>query len=739
MPITSTQKLKEHGESKEHKHVVQLASAAEGGASQASVTGDIKLYGTVSTEDERYYVTIRTVHAIAVQQLGLTKMMALIELQLANGVVLSYSHAHRGGEGGGLEDWLLCGRKVFERLMRERARNSVSAAIFPDGVAFGSLGDGSNDRSNHEQEASVLRFIGPDGLPYNTLHDLLPLDLTQSVDGRSPDAACIHAAYKEGYEALEAHEGFLRYGSWVRSIVASSWDGASVMSGEKGGVAAKMKVDAPHHLSVHAVAHVHQLALGEAFQLVEYYAVWRDVLQEVYVYYHKSGKKRFTLEQIAAELDTELLTLKGIHGIRWAASLEQAIKALLESLPAIAADLESTAKSEAGIELGLLSPSEVFLRKTFWHTFDAAEGGRRTRRYKAVVDKIAEPRPPNPANDRFVVKYSDGSSLEMSKSELVGILTVETDKLAADERWQLRSKLTSKRFVGFSCFMLDVYSQLAILSKACQGNSLIISDLVKDVRKTVRLLKKLQTTAGEKEAWFKAECDKDEGANTLSTCRLQVEDGDEEAFAADKKNILEHLVTHIESRYSKVLDNPILQSFAVFDHRHWPTEHEALEAFGKAEINELYKHYKDFFPDTTLEGLLDTWIDLKEEISKSPGLKQRPFKSLWSHMLVTFSGEYMSVLRLVAIMLLIPLDTSEAERIFSLMNDIKTSERSRLGQRNLANLMFWHYHGRNMKAWEVPVQEILKEFHELVKGSKRGRQAHPAAAPIKYAFPLAED
>ena len=101
-------------------------------------------------------------------------------------------------------------------------------------------------------------------------------------------------------------------------------------------------------------------------------------------------------------------------------------------------------------------------------------------------------------------------------------------------------------------------------------------------------------------------------------------------------------------------------------------------------------------------------------------------------MLVTFSGEYMSVLRLVAIMLLIPLDTSEAERIFSLINDIKTSERSRLGQRNLANLMFWHYHGRNMKAWEVPVQEILKEFRELVKGSQRGRHAHPAAAPIKY-------
>ena len=71
------------------------------------------------------------------------------------------------------------------------------------------------------------------------------------------------------------------------------------------------------------------------------------------------------------------------------------------------------------------------------------------------------------------------------------------------------------------------------------------------------------------------------------------------------------------------------------------------------------------------------------------------------------------VLRLVAIMLLIPLDTSEAERIFSLLNDIKTSERASLGQRNLAALMFWHYHGHKLKAWQVPVEEIFKEFRAL--------------------------
>ena len=103
-------------------------------------------------------------------------------------------------------------------------------------------------------------------------------------------------------------------------------------------------------------------------------------------------------------------------------------------------------------------------------------------------------------------------------------------------------------------------------------------------------------------------------------------------------------------------------------------------------------------------------------------------------MLVEFSAEYTFLLRMVAIMLVIPLDTSEAERIFSLMNDIKTDERSSLGQRNLVNLMIWHYYGKHLKPWEVPVQEILKEFHAMVEDKVCGRTAHTAATPIQYGY-----
>ena len=57
-------------------------------------------------------------------------------------------------------------------------------------------------------------------------------------------------------------------------------------------------------------------------------------------------------------------------------------------------------------------------------------------------------------------------------------------------------------------------------------------------------------------------------------------------------------------------------------------------------------------------------------------------------------------LRFVVFMLLVPrlpLDTSEAGRIFSLMNDIKTYARTRLQQQNLNAMMVWNYYGNKLE------------------------------------------
>ena len=92
----------------------------------------------------------------------------------------------------------------------------------------------------------------------------------------------------------------------------------------------------------------------------------------------------------------------------------------------------------------------------------------------------------------------------------------------------------------------------------------------------------------------------------------------------------------------------------------------------------------------------------------------------------------MLVLRLIVFMLLLPCDTSECERIFSLVNDLKTSERNRLSQENLRSIMIWHYEGSQLPCVKVPVVEILTEFHKLA--GIKGRNSHRQTMPPVYDF-----
>ena len=108
--------------------------------------------------------------------------------------------------------------------------------------------------------------------------------------------------------------------------------------------------------------------------------------------------------------------------------------------------------------------------------------------------------------------------------------------------------------------MHDVYQQLSIMSKGLQANSLILSDVSNYVSRTVRALMKLKDHPGVKEAWLNAECAKDEGANVLDTSALQVYDGVDEDMSCDRTQVLTALKLHLESRFTKVLDHPILQA-----------------------------------------------------------------------------------------------------------------------------------------------------------------------------------
>lgn len=218
---------------------------------------------------------------------------------------------------------------------------------------------------------------------------------------------------------------------------------------------------------------------------------------------------------------------------------------------------------------------------------------------------------------------------------------------------------------------------------------------------------------------FKKACAERNDANCLRTCQLfEIEQG-RRLFAKDRAAILDALAEHLTERFNKVLDDPVLQAMGIFDHRNWPSDSDILKDMYLDEIKVLYSTYKRFFESTDDETeLLDQWEQVKLCINKEAGLKSRKFHDLWAHMLLHWSDEYALVLRLVAIALLVPVDTSECERVFSLLNDIKTAERNQLNQVNLTNLMLWHSMGKLIKCQDLDVMAILQVSGAILLHSK---------------------
>ena len=98
------------------------------------------------------------------------------------------------------------------------------------------------------------------------------------------------------------------------------------------------------------------------------------------------------------------------------------------------------------------------------------------------------------------------------------------------------------------------------------------------------------------------------------------------------------------------------------------------------------------------------------------GLLSKRFHAFWGHMKAHFNDSFLELLRLVTLILLIPMDTSECERGFALMNRLKTAMRNRLQPGHLDDLMVICMLGPSINT--LNVKEILKYWYAQ---KKKGR------------------
>ena len=87
---------------------------------------------------------------------------------------------------------------------------------------------------------------------------------------------------------------------------------------------------------MHAIAHNFELAANDAAGHIAYMDEFNTILNATYARYSMSPKRTDRVLEICSALDEDYMKLCNLHGIRWRAAQQRAIKALLKTLTPVA-------------------------------------------------------------------------------------------------------------------------------------------------------------------------------------------------------------------------------------------------------------------------------------------------------------------------------------------------------------------------------------------------------------------
>lgn len=104
---------------------------------------------------------------------------------------------------------------------------------------------------------------------------------------------------------------------WKEKVVFFCADGAAVNMGKKTGVAAKLKEEIGHLLSIHCVAHRLELGMVDSIKEQPGLKKLQEVLHYLHMQYHYSPKALRELRVLADAMGNKALMPTNLKGARW--------------------------------------------------------------------------------------------------------------------------------------------------------------------------------------------------------------------------------------------------------------------------------------------------------------------------------------------------------------------------------------------------------------------------------------
>ena len=155
-------------------------------------------------------------------------------------------------------------------------------------------------------------------------------------------------------------------------------------------------------------------------------------------------------------------------------------------------------------------------------------------------------------------------------------------------------------------------------------------------------------------------------------------------FTSSKSNLLTSLEDNLKKRFSNT-DTGVIKATTIVDHALWPSK-DKKDKFGDKEVTYVVKHYEGSFlrAGVAVNSVEFEWTLLKNNLYSEP----EEVKNLtWPEINRRWKSHYGNILAVVDLLLCLPSSSTECERGFSLIKNIKTDIRNSLKESSLCDFM----------------------------------------------------
>ena len=301
--------IKVHNESEGHRTAQQEINKKKQAPGSSKAEQCIQMLNKSSFE--KLENLFRTAHGIAKHCGPFTQFQWICELDCKKGVVIG--NTYRSDKA--------C--REFIKAIAATERKKIEG-FFDKAKFMTLLSDGSTDVSVKENEIVFARFA-VEGIIYIFFLALVAVE--------KADASHIFEALQKAVSIAFPN---LDLQSSLSKVVGFAADGASVNTGDKGGVIALMRQNlGPDIVMVKCLVHRLELAYKEAMKKSKLYSKLMSLMSGLYAFYHTSPLQRSNLKQAAEATKCPFAVPLRVGGTRWVSHTLLALTQLWKAYPAL--------------------------------------------------------------------------------------------------------------------------------------------------------------------------------------------------------------------------------------------------------------------------------------------------------------------------------------------------------------------------------------------------------------------